>query len=154
MGGESRYGVEAPRVVYETFDDEVVVLDLESGSYYSLRATAAWIFRAAAGGASRTAIAAAFAPGPEDRGNGDFADVHAAVGAFLDSLVAEGLLVPRPGTATSPAGLDPSGDAGPFTPPRLEKFTDMQDLLLLDPIHDVDETGWPRAAAKAGGTPK
>ena len=24
-----------------------------------------------------------------------------------------------------------------------ERFTDMQDLLLLDPIHDVDETGWP-----------
>jgi hypothetical protein len=22
-------------------------------------------------------------------------------------------------------------------------YEDMQDLLLLDPIHDVDETGWP-----------
>jgi len=31
-----------------------------------------------------------------------------------------------------------------FAPPVLEVYTDMQDLLLLDPIHDVDETvGWP-----------
>src|SRR5271169_4167661 len=154
MRGEARYGVEAPRVVYETFDEEVVVLDLESGSYYSLRASAAWIFQAAAGGASRTAIAAALAHRHKDRGNEDPADVHAAVGAFLNSLVSEGLLVPQPGTATSPARLDLSGDAGPFALPRFEKFTDMQDLLLLDPIHDVDETGWPRAATKAGGTPK
>lgn len=74
MGGESRYGVKAPRVVYEVFDEEVVVLDLESGSYYSLRASAAWIFQAAAGGASSGAIAAAFA----SRGNDDPADVHAS----------------------------------------------------------------------------
>jgi hypothetical protein len=26
----------------------------------------------------------------------------------------------------------------------LERYTDMQELLLLDPIHDVDQTGWPR----------
>jgi hypothetical protein len=25
----------------------------------------------------------------------------------------------------------------------LHKYTDMEELLLLDPIHDVDETGWP-----------
>lgn len=34
-----------------------------------------------------------------------------------------------------------------FTPPVLNKFTDMQELLLLDPIHDVDETGWPKRKA-------
>jgi hypothetical protein len=31
-----------------------------------------------------------------------------------------------------------------FTQPVLEVYTDMQDLLLLDPIHEVDEeAGWP-----------
>ena len=30
-----------------------------------------------------------------------------------------------------------------FTDPAFQKFTDMEDLLLLDPIHDVDESGWP-----------
>ena len=154
MAIESGFRVQAPRVVYEVFDEEVVVLDLESGSYYSLRASAASIFQAAAAGASSGAIAAAFANGHKDRGNEVHADVHAAVGTFLDSLVSEGLLVPQPETVTPPPRLDVPKDAGAFTPPRFEKFTDMQDLLLLDPIHDVDETGWPRAATKAGGTPK
>jgi len=25
----------------------------------------------------------------------------------------------------------------------VEKYTDMQDLVLLDPVHEVDERGWP-----------
>jgi hypothetical protein len=31
----------------------------------------------------------------------------------------------------------------PFMPPELEVFTDMKDLLLLDPIHAIGEAGWP-----------
>lgn len=148
MAGESRYGVKEPSVVYEVFDEEVVVLDLESGSYFSLRGSAAWIFQAAAGGASSGAIAAAYAS------TGDPGEVLAAVGAFLDSLVGEGLLVLRPEPAAPSAQPDLPGNAEPFAPPRFEKFTDMKDLLLLDPIHDVDETGWPRAAAKTVRAPK
>jgi hypothetical protein len=26
----------------------------------------------------------------------------------------------------------------------LNKYSDMQELLLLDPIHDVDDAGWPK----------
>ena len=44
--------------------------------------------------------------------------------------------------ATSRDGLPPLGAA--WTAPVLEVFTDMEDLLLLDPIHDVSEAvGWP-----------
>jgi hypothetical protein len=32
---------------------------------------------------------------------------------------------------------------GSFEPPKFTKFNDMQNLLLSDPIHDVDATGWP-----------
>jgi hypothetical protein len=151
MAGESRYGVKEPSVVYEVFEEEVVVLDLESGSYFSLRGSAAWIFQAAAGGVSSGAIAAACSRGDE---SGKVAD---SVGAFLDSLVGEGLLVPRPETALPPQPPPPPQlpeSAEPFAPPHFEKFTDMKDLLLLDPIHDVDETGWPRAAAKTVHAPK
>ena len=34
-----------------------------------------------------------------------------------------------------------------YTAPKLATYSDLQDLLLLDPIHDVDETGWPAAAS-------
>ena len=32
-----------------------------------------------------------------------------------------------------------------YAAPKLATYSDLQDLLLLDPIHDVDETGWPAA---------
>jgi len=34
-------------------------------------------------------------------------------------------------------------DNARFQPPTLNKYTDMRDMLLLDPIHDVGESGWP-----------
>jgi len=150
MASGCGYGVNAPRVVFEVFDEEVVAVNLESGHYFSLRETAADIFRLAVAGAADEVISEAVAARfPKER-----EVVRTSVRTFLDALVAEGLLVPQLQTATAPARLELAGDAGPFTPPRFEKFTDMQDLLLLDPIHDVDETGWPRAAEKAGSTPK
>jgi hypothetical protein len=32
---------------------------------------------------------------------------------------------------------------GSWAEPVLDKYTDMQELLLLDPIHEVDDAGWP-----------
>jgi hypothetical protein len=29
----------------------------------------------------------------------------------------------------------------------MEKYEDMRDLLVLDPIHEVDEGGWPTRRA-------
>jgi hypothetical protein len=31
----------------------------------------------------------------------------------------------------------------PFHAPGLQAFQDMQDMLALDPIHDVEAAGWP-----------
>ena len=45
---------------------------------------------------------------------------------------------------------DAPGEASekrPYVPPQIERFTDMQELLLLDPIHEVDDTGWPHTPA-------
>ena len=31
---------------------------------------------------------------------------------------------------------------GDYVPGKFNRYADMQDLLMLDPIHDVDENGW------------
>jgi hypothetical protein len=68
--------------------------------------------------------------------------LESAVCAFLDELVAEGLLHP----CENHSGLAAAGDHAapddaavrlPFTAPRLRKYTDMTEMLALDPIHDV-----------------
>jgi hypothetical protein len=59
------------------------------------------------------------------------------VRALLDRLTADGLLE-RTGDASADTGSDV--DLGALA---YERFTDMEELILLDPVHDVSEAGWP-----------
>jgi hypothetical protein len=44
-----------------------------------------------------------------------------------------------------------SGVRPTFESPTLAKFTDMEDLLLLDPVHEVSpDQGWPHPAPAHG----
>lgn len=129
-------------MIHEAIDGEVVMINLENGKYYSLRGSGARVWAGVAGLAGVDEIAADLARtyvGADEAG--------AAVAAFLAELEGEELIVPstaNPGPAAPSEPLDAVPD--PFQPPVLERFTDMQDLLLLDPVHEVDEAqGWPRA---------
>ena len=59
-------------------------------------------------------------------------------------MLEEGLISPDPAASGEPREDLPAG--GPWTPPSIAVFSDMQDLFELDPIHDVDEAGWPSRA--------
>jgi hypothetical protein len=77
-------------------------------------------------------------------------DIRGGVEAFIETLRRESLIVPLEGEPAKSAAV-PEQEASvsekrpDFIPPKLRKYTDMQDLLLLDPIHEVDEQGWPIA---------
>ena len=69
-------------------------------------------------------------------------EVAADLELFTNGLLEHGLVTPEQADSHVPAaGLN--GSAGNWIAPKLTVYEDMQDLLLLDPIHDVDETGWP-----------
>jgi hypothetical protein len=69
-------------------------------------------------------------------------EVEGAVRAFVDSLIAEELVVARE-KGDQQAASSASWPAGTvFETPAFERFTDMQELLLLDPIHDIGVGGW------------
>ena len=58
----------------------------------------------------------------------------------------EGLIVPSEDQGAAPKTERPApSKKKAFAKPKLSKFGDMQDLLLLDPIHDVDQQGWPNS---------
>lgn len=73
-----------------------------------------------------------------------------AIHQFVGELQQEGLIVTdepqgngseaRPGIQDRAQVIEGHPD---FETPALHKYSDMQDLLLLDPIHEVDDTGWP-----------
>jgi hypothetical protein len=132
-----------PQVIHETIDGETIVIDLASGTYYSLQGAGPVIWSAIAAGEAPDRVAdrlGAAYPGEPD--------AAAAVRTFVAELQAEGLLVTNGSVpAAAPVPL-PAAEAPPaFLPPTLEKYTDMQDIILLDPVHQVGERGWPHTDA-------
>jgi hypothetical protein len=141
---ETRFRVDTENVVHETVDGEVIAIDLGNGSYYSLAGSAPAIWDLLAGGATESEICAALAAMFE----ADAETIRVEVSSLLEKLREGGLVV-----ATEDAPGEPAAEGGgdgpkvPFEPARFERYTDMKDYFLLDPIHEVDTTGWPRPAA-------
>lgn len=131
--------VNQPKVSHQCIDGEVVVINLENGSYYSLLDLAARLWELVAAGWSRTELL--------ELVGATYADENAiaATSAFLDELVREGLVSDVP-TEKLPAEV---ALPATFAAPLLETFTDLQELLMLDPIHDVDAAGWPHKPAES-----
>ena len=126
-----RYRINSPKVIHQIFDTEVVIVNLESGNYYSVGGSGIDIWRFLDAGKSREEIAKAFAASPENA---------AKVESFLDEIEREQLVVAAPDNPAAREVASPKS----FVAPTIEKFTDMRDLLLLDPIHELDESGWPK----------
>jgi hypothetical protein len=138
--------INTPKVVHETIDGETVILNLDNGNYYSLVGVGAQIWRFIETGAPVDEIIEKVKCAYEVNGT----DVDEAVNTFVSELGKEGLTVPHKEDSSEgfqwPAENDPgvNGEKQSFSAPVLNKYSDMQDLLLLDPIHDVDEeAGWP-----------
>ncbi len=137
--------VNAPQVIHETIDGEVIVINLASGTYYSLRGAGAdvWEVIQSTPGADASTIAEALArrfDRPSDALEPEIAD-------FLEALTREELVAATENAVASiPTlnGLPAEDGPGAFEPPLLEKYTDMQDLVLIDPVHEVGATGWPQ----------
>jgi hypothetical protein len=124
--------------VHETLDGETIVIHLETGSYYSLTGSGSEIWTLLEAGGSVEQLCAELARRhqlPEH-------DIRDQVENFIADLEHEELVETgdRPEQAMpSP----PTGANGTWASPRLERYDDMRDFLLVDPIHEVDASGWP-----------
>ena len=137
-----RYQVRTPAVVHEVFEDEVVIVNLDSGDYYSLSDAGVAFWNCLLAGWSVGETLGALM----SRYAGEQSAIESAVRALITELVRAELIIPGSSDQASPPAGNPTdaGDRPPFVPPVLNRYSDMRDLLLIDPIHEVDETGWPR----------
>jgi hypothetical protein len=139
---QGRFEVCRPSVIDEIIEGEVVAISLESGAYYSMRGMAAAIWAGVNGRASLGEIVAAI-----EARVGETPDAVDVVERFVAELVEEDLA--RPSESDQAEAWTVDGLAPTFVVPVLEKFTDLEDMLLLDPIHDVDSEGWPHIAPES-----
>jgi hypothetical protein len=142
----SYFKLNKSQVVFENYDDEVVLINLTNGNYYSMKGVAAAIWAFVENGASINQVIDRMA----NKYMGNREEIASSVETFLMTLSGEGLVVKMDGDIpTSELTQDSlpvaarSTDKLPFEPPVLNRYTDMQDLILLDPVHEVDFTGWP-----------
>ncbi len=141
MARAERFRVNAPSVVSDLIDGEVVVINLDTGDYYSLPGVACDIWSGVRRGLSVGRIVEDLVGAYE----ADAATIEAAAVEFIVRLRAEGLIVPDDTEpAAEPAAERGGGVRRGFAPPTLEKYDDMREFLLVDPIHEVDVTDWPR----------
>ena len=120
------------------------MINLTTGAYFIVKGTGAEVWAGIEGGAETGALVADLATryGEPEVG------VAAAVNGFLEDLRENGLIVDNGDAASAapPASTsqDPADAPGSFQPPMLEKYTDMEHLIRMDPIHDADpQRGWP-----------
>lgn len=132
-----------PTVTHETIDGEAVIINLDSGNYYSLVEVGSFIWGLVDKGASASEVQNVVLQTYQ----GDATDIDLGVQSLLAELQQENLIVP-----VDAAGIvdltelnhSNNHEKPAFNSPSLHKYSDMQELLLLDPIHDVDDTGWPK----------
>ncbi|HKY64071.1 MAG TPA: PqqD family protein [bacterium] len=131
----------SPRISSETINGEVMILDLDTGNYYNLAESGAAIWEFLEAGASAAEIVEGLSSRFEAEPHRIAASVERLLGEFKDdriiSAVAAGERSPKPPTAAT---------RRPFVEPVLNKFSDLKDLLMIDPIHEVDQVGWPQKA--------
>ena|SRR2546423_6960704 len=140
------FGINSRQVMSETIDGETIIIHLGTGSYYSLQQVGADVWSAISRGANREQLLDEVVGRYEvQRG-----DAESAITSLLGELEKENLILQSEnGVSYQPP--ESLSERGAFAMPSLEKHTDMQDIILLDPVHEVDDRGWPHVSEAAAG---
>ena len=148
MNSSNHFIINKADVVYEMFDDEVIIINLDSGNYYSFGQSGTDMWRLIESGLAFGEMVKWLRDNCEEDGP-DI--IESVLKESLEELEQEGLIVLDESQKSStekrldnPAIIEPRTDKIVFEKPILEKHSDMQDFLLVDPIHEIDYTEWPK----------
>lgn len=131
--------IASANVHHSEFDDEIVVINTLAGCYYSLRGSAVDIWTLVEANASRAMMVESLAA----RYEGDLEAIIAAVDHCLAQLLEHELIRETAANSITLESIQIRPKQA-LPEPLVECFDDLRDLLLLDPVHEVSEAGWPR----------
>ena len=122
----------------ENFTGEHVIVNLNLGNYYNVRNLASSVW----GLMQQDGIIVTDLVSAIEKNYQVNTTCANDVVAFIDKLEEEQLIIKS--EVTNSINLDKVTFPTDYTCPGLEVFNDLQDLFLLDPVHDVDNAmGWP-----------
>jgi Coenzyme PQQ synthesis protein D (PqqD) len=140
-GWSVTYRVNRPHVISETVGGETIIVNLASGHYFNLQGTAVEVWQELEQGKAVENVVLEL----EHRYEAGAGEIRASVEKLVDDFVAAELIVAEGNGAGAVASAPPEdvAERAPFVAPSFTTFTDMQDIILLDPVHEVDTRGWP-----------
>ena len=143
-----RYKLAGPNFAQDVIDGEAIIVNLEKGIYYSLDQAGARVWQSLSNGASDQEVLR------DLMGSycGQVPEIESGFRDLVNELEQEGILVVEGESAYSDqtaAAIRPADGKPVFTRPKLQRYNDMEAILMLDPIHEVDAQGWPHAKPAA-----
>ena len=128
-----RFEIKSPEVVYDEIDGEYVIVDLASGKYFRIQGESGKLFAWIISGQDLT-------PKSESLDGETVELIESTIRTLVDKAIIREF-----------TGSDLEISQGRATGFQweefvVEEFTDLQDIIGLDPIHEVDlNQGWPVA---------
>ena len=123
-----------PRLAADIFDNEYVIANLDTGLYYSVQGSAVSLLQALPLQDPQAPIQALALSSP------DQSLAQTELFQVWEELLKEEIVK---ATAADTFKVNDTWEAATvYQTPKFNRYADMQDLLMLDPIHDVDEEGW------------
>jgi len=135
------YKIAGIHVAHQNIDGEVIAVNLLAGFYFSISGSGPIIWDRVISGASRSQIVEHLSYVYD----ASRAEIEEAVDVLVQHLLYESLIIKSDHMASNKSPTLPQDGLvkQPFEPATFEKYTDMDRALVLDPIHDSAETGWP-----------
>lgn len=131
------YRINDEKMFFDIADGQAVVINFVTGMYYGTSTLGSAVLDKLVNGASVEKILAAL-----NVADGCPSDISAKLDAFIKALSDKEIIVSGD-TDDQDVNFDKAAFADGFDM-TLDEFAEVQDLLLADPIHDVDvEEGWP-----------
>ena len=137
-----------PTVSMERLDGETIVIDFESGRFYSFRESAAdllWLISLGIEFELFESVIRKYFSVHEST------DLSEELGSFIETILSLNLI--EAAVLVDEIGSSPIANVelpedylrGDWVSPLLVSNDELADLLKIDPIHDVTESGWPES---------
>ncbi|MBR0138918.1 MAG: PqqD family protein [Firmicutes bacterium] len=124
------------KMFYDIADGQAVIINYETGMYYGTSLLGSAVLDNILNGAEIGDIVDAL-----KKADGCPDDIEDRVRSFEASLLEREIIVPGTEGRGAEFGGDVFAEGFDFT---LDEYAEIQDLLMADPIHEVDvEQGWP-----------
>lgn len=135
MPSDHAYRFKNPPCIHEVVEDEVIIINMEKGHYYNIKGAAKQVFVDLINGVKLDELS---------QFNQWDKNIEEKLAQFIESLVQENIIEVSQQNKDTRVNISSITISNLDEDMRLHTYTDMEEILGLDPIHEVDhQEGWP-----------